>query len=87
MVFFNRTCLEILQQLCFIKPNNIKKFSEILKSNLNNNQKQKHLYDYIYKNYIIKNSELYNFSFVVDYAKNKDKVNYLKKLYLTNNID
>ena len=35
----------------------------------------------------IKNSELYNFSFILYYAKNKDKVNYLKNLYLTNNIE
>jgi len=87
---FNKSSLEILRNielLCFINPNNIKKFSEILKNNLNNNQKQRQLYDYIQKNYIIKNMELYNFSFILDYAKNKDKVNYLKKLYLTNNIE
>ena len=78
---FNKSSLEILRNielLCFINPNNIKKFSEILKNNLNNNQKQRQLYDYIQKNYIIKNTELYNFSFILDYAKNKNKVNYLK---------
>ena len=41
---FNKSAIEILRNIeliCFIKPNNIKKFSEILKENLNKNEKQK----------------------------------------------
>ena len=53
---FNKTSLEILRNielLCFIKPNKIKKFSEILKSNLNNNQKQKNKYTIIFTKIIL----------------------------------
>ena len=41
---FNKSAIEILRNIeliCFIKPNNIKKFSEILKENLNKNEKHK----------------------------------------------
>ena len=87
---FNKSAIEILRNIeliCFIKPNNIKKFSEILKENLNKNEKHKKLYQYIYNYYIKKNPEIYNYSFIIDYAKDKNKEKYLKKLYLTNNIE
>ena len=43
---FNKMAIEILRNielLCFIKPKNIKKFSEILKENLNKNESHKKL--------------------------------------------
>ena len=55
---FNKIAIEILRNielLCFIKPNNIKKFSIILKEHLNKNEKYKKLYQYIYNYYIKKN--------------------------------
>ena len=76
-----------IELLCFIKANKIKKFSEILKENLNKNEKHKKLYQYIYNYYIKKNPEIYNYSFIIDYAKDKNKEKYLKKLYLANNIE
>ena len=88
----NKGSLEILRKielLCFIKPKNIKKFFEILKNNLNNNTKQNPLFDYIRKSYVKKNPVLYNISFILDDAKDKDKerYRYLQKIYLTNNIE
>ena len=50
----------------------------------------KKLYQYIYYyhiNYIKKNPEINNYSFIIDYAKDKNKEKYLKKLYLTNIIE
>ena len=41
---FSKSTIETLRNIeliCFIKPNNIKKFSEILKENLNKNEKHK----------------------------------------------
>lgn len=34
-----------------------------------------------------KTLEIYNYFFIIDYAKDKNKEKYLKKLYLTNNIE
>ena len=87
---FNKSAIEILRNIeliCFIKPNNIKKFSEILNENLNKNEKNKKLYQCIYDYYTKKNPEIHNHSFIIDYAKDKNKEKYLKKLYLTNNIE
>ena len=87
---FNKMAIEILRNielLCFIKPKNIKKFSEILKENLNKNERHKKLYQYVYNYYIKKKPEIYNYSFIIDYTKDKSKEKYLKKLYLTNNIE
>ena len=87
---FNRKAIEILRNvelLCFMKPRNINKFADILKLNLNSKEKYKELYEYINEYYIKKNPKLFNFSFIIDYSKNNNKENYLKKLYLTNNIE
>lgn len=78
---FNKKAIEILRNVelhCFIKPRNINKFVDILKLNLNSNEKYKELYEYINKYYIKKNPDLFNFSFIIDYSKNNNKGNYLK---------